>query len=178
MLTEFKKTICLTAILMLAYCHGYSQPKSVGVTFAVTGFSLSYEHSLDNDSFIDVGFKAKMDEVFSGRGKYPGGSTYVLWNMIFAEKETATGNKIRFFAGPGATAGYCADFKRPPGPVFGLSGSLGMECMFDRNVQLSLSINPILGAHISVFDDHLSMKLYRSGLIYSLIPEIGIKYMF
>lgn len=82
------------------------------------------------------------------------------------------------FAGPGISLGMADELKKGRGYFIGLKGRAGAECSFDRQVSISICINPVLGSHLTLEDDHLEMKLYRYGLLDAVMPEIGIKYMF
>jgi hypothetical protein len=98
--------------------------------------------------------------------------------MVFAEKTSQYGNRISFFAGPGIMAGYVTDFKNTPGAAFGLKGRIGVECRFKRSVSLSASLSPTIGCHITSSGENIKMLLYKSGLLQTVIPEIGLKYAF
>ena len=156
-----------------------AQPKSAGATFSFTGLGVSYEHDFSEyDSFLDITLKSEHPEYLLGRSSYPGISAGIGWNIIIREWKSTEGNTLRFFAGPGAVAGYAADRKVIDGVFFGVKGRVGGECEFTRNILISISISPIIGAHIIMQQGDFSMKYYKNGLIYSLVPEIGIKYCF
>lgn len=116
--------------------------------------------------------------MFAGENTYPGISASMTWNIIFKEWQSSEGNQIRLFAGPGAMLGYASDNNEPEGLIIGLKGKIGGECIYGRNVSISLGFSPIIGSHIVNYPDHYSMKTYKNGLYYSVIPEIGIKYRF
>lgn len=156
-----------------------AQPKSFGATFSFTGFALSYEHQLsDMGSFIETSLKAEMSEVFLYRTGTPGISGSVTWNFPLKEWKSNEGNMMTLIAGPGLAVGYSNDYKLPHGAFFGLKGKIGIECNFARNVVISACFSPVIGSHILFYRDHLTMRHYRNGLIYSLVPDIGIKYRF
>ena len=156
-----------------------AQPKSVGVSFSYTGISLSYEmNSHKSNSFIDLELKAENSEFYAGRSKFPGISASASLNYYLKQWCSDDGTSVNLFAGPGLIAGYCPDYKTLSGVIFGLKGKLGTECIFNRNVLVSVAIAPILGTHLLLKDDAVQMKYYRNGLQYALIPEIGIKYRF
>ena len=102
----------------------------------------------------------------------------VVWNILIRQWTSSEGNALRFFAGPGVAAGYTTEYKSVDGIFFGLKGRMGCECEFKRNMLISMSISPIIGSHVTMPQGDLSMKYYKNGLIYSLVPEIGIKYRF
>ena len=178
----FKNNSIKAILAGMAVCLvtlAYSQPKSAGATFSYTGLGLCYEHDFsEHDSFMEIQLKTELPEYLEGRKGYPGISASVVWNIIIKEWKSSEGNTLRFFAGPGAIAGYGADFKKPDGVFYGLKGRVGGECLFSRNVQISVSLSPIVGSHIHRHGEHFSMKHYRNGVIYGLVPEIGIKYSF
>ena len=64
------------------------------------------------------------------------------------------------------------------GYFFGLKGRIGAECGFNRNISLSVTLNPVFGSHLILMEEHIEMKYYKNGLINTILPEIGIKYTF
>lgn len=180
----FKKArsgICLAALtaLLLSSVSMRAQSKSIGGSFSFTGISFSYEHRLPKDnSFIAVELKAENNEMEFGRSNHPGVSASATWNVVIKEWMSSENNAISLFAGPGAIIGYGADFKTADGAFFGLKGRVGIECSFSRNVIISACMTPILGSHITISNDSMRMTYYKNGLLYALVPEIGVKYRF
>lgn len=170
----------VTATFLMAMSHNlYAQPKSVGATFSFSGFSLSYEHALNrNSSFVEASLKAETAEIFLYRASIPGISGSVTWNIPLKEWDSADGNRLTFFAGPGLVAGYGQDYKMPAGVFFGLKGRVGVECDFSRNVIISAFLSPVLGSYVEFYRDHLIMRMYRNGILCALSPEVGVKYRF
>lgn len=171
----------LSSILLLSVLwpgDSSAQPKSISSIWSLNGIGLGYEHFMDENSFIQADLRAELTEVFINRKGKAGATASFTWNLVFARKESPNGNTIRYFAGPGAIAGVADDIKAPYGGIFGIKGRLGMECSFERNITLSLCTAPIIGMHTSRKNDVVNMRLYRNGLIYGILPEIGIKYTF
>lgn len=175
---ENRKILMFIAFSLIAISGLSAQPKSAGVSFSLGGISASYEHVIDSESFVDIGLKAECTDMFFGNSTFPGITASVTWNMVFATKESCNGNEIRFFAGPGMTFGAGHDLLRLPGVIIGLKGRIGAECEFDRNMTISVSLNPVIGTHIQKFEDYIDMRCYRSGLISTFLPEVGIKHRF
>ena len=172
-----RKACAVISVALLTASVSYAQPKAAGATFSFKGISLSYEHCM-NDSFLEASLKAETAETFLYRSECPGISGSLTWNFRIREWISSEGNTITVFAGPGLIAGYGPDFKRQSGLFYGLKGRAGIECDFERNVVISLAVSPIIGSHIVFHTDHISMNPYLNGLIYSVLPEIGIKYRF
>ena len=169
----------MVSALIVSYTALNAQPKSVGATFSFTGIAFSYEHELNGKgSFIEASVKAETSEVFLYRTNLPGVSGSITWNFPIKEWQSDEGNKLTFFAGPGLTAGCGKDYNLPHGVFFGMKGRIGVECNFARNVVISASFSPVIGSHIVFYSDHLTMRSYKNGLIYSVIPDFGIKYRF
>lgn len=171
----------LTMILAVAFSLQLSsaQPKSIGATFSFTGLGLSYEHSMkDSDSFIEVSFKVETSEYYLYRSDFPGVSGSITCNFPIHTWKMEEGGEIIFFAGPGAACGFCNDFRQPSGFCFGLKGRAGFEWNFIRNITVSAFISPLIAYHIEPDKGNLMMKTYLNGLIYGLVPEVGIKYRF
>lgn len=169
----------LLSVCLLSAAEVNAQPKAASSIWSLAGLGAGYEHYLDSTSFIQIDFKAEMGELFMNREWEAGGTVSFSWNMIFASIISSYGNTVNFYAGPGAILGWTDDRKSPSGGLFGLRGRIGVECIFDRNVSISASISPILAMHLSVNEDkEFNMRVFRNGLTYGMIPEIGIKYCF
>lgn len=169
----------VTAGSFMALPSAHAQPKALGASFSFACSGIVYEHyQKSSSSFLEIALKAQTSEMFAGRSQYPGISSSLTWNIVLKEWLSSEGNPIRIFAGPGVIVGYGKDFEETNGLIFGLKGRVGAECSFTRNALISLSLSPILGSHVISYPDHNSMKYYKNGLMYSLIPEISIKYRF
>ena len=175
---EYQKLLLLTAFYITFTGVVSAQSKDVGMEFSISGISVSYEYYVDSESFIDINLKAECADVFFGRSDFPGASASITWNIIFAESKSCNGNDIRMFAGPGLMMGWGNDLMRPAGLIVGLKGRVGAECEFNRNVTISVSLSPVIGTHMMIFEDYVEMRYYRSGLIASVLPIIGVKYIF
>ncbi len=156
----------------------HAQKRSVGTSFSYAGTGLVYEHVIDGNSFTEIQLRMETSTLFSNALRNAGVSASFSWNMVFADIQARDGNRIDFFAGPGAMIGLAEDIKSRTGLVFGLKGRIGGECTFNRNVRVSLCLSPVIGVHLGVRDGMLNMLLYKNGLLYGIMPEIGIKYAF
>jgi hypothetical protein len=174
------KIIAATLMLVLSQCFSYAQPKSLGASFSLSGIALSYEHTLsDRESFVEISAKSEISGILTSEHVDTGLSGSVTWNVPIKKWKSLNGNRISFFAGPGVICGYGMDIKTSYGPFFGLKGRVGLECAFDRKVVISAAMSPAIGAHMEIRQDkHVTMKFYKKGLIYGVLPEIGIKYRF
>ncbi len=170
--------ICIISICTLFLDIIQAQPKSFGPTFSYAGVGIVYEHDIDDRSFAEIQIRMETSSMYTKRENGAGASASFTWNMVFAEMEARDGNIINFFAGPGVMAGLTGDIMNRRGLMLGLKGRIGGECSFRRNVTVSLSISPVIGLHLGVREGMLSMLLYRTGLLYSIMPEVGVKYAF
>ena len=173
------KFILSGVVLLSALLSSHAQPRTIGATFSFTGLSVAYEHSLkDRDTFLEFSLKSEQAEYYVRRFGDPGMSVSFTVNSILKQWKSSEGNTINFYAGPGLIAGYCSDYKTDIGSFFGLKGRIGFECCFERNATISISSSPVIGAHLLSNLEGFTMKYYKNGLIYSLVPEIGIRYRF
>ena len=178
MYATIHKTLVTLFVSILYIGISYAQPKSIGTAYSFSGICVSYEHSAKGDSFIEAEIKAELSEVFVNRTDTPGASASFTWNYIFRKWTSAEGNTVHMYAGPGITAGICNDFKKPSGIFIGLKGRIGTECSFNSsNIIISACLSPVIGTHMTLDDVH-EMRYYRNGLLSSIMPEIGIRYMF
>ena len=170
------RTAALVSAIVISHA-AQGQPKAVGANFSFTGIGITYEHFLE-DKFIEVSLKSETSEMFLYRSEVPGVSASATWNFTLKEWLSSNGNRMSLYAGTGIIGGYGCDFNSTDGIFCGLKGRAGIECSFSRNIILSASISPVIGAHLKYDALYLTMKPYWNGLIYSLLPEIGIKYGF
>lgn len=172
----------LIAVLAIfsSVSHSYAQEQKncIGTSWSMAAIGVTYERQVDDNTFAIISLQSEMSETFVGRTDYPGLSASFTWNHIFARKESANGNELRFFAGPGLGVGKSHDYKSESGHYFGLKGRIGVQCLFDRRINISVCLAPIIGMHISSKTEHLVMKVYRNGIIQAVMPEIGITYRF
>ena len=105
-------------------------------------------------------------------------SAAFTWNHIFAQAESRDGTPVKFFSGPGIAAGASKDFNGPRGLFIGLKGRVGAKFIYRRNVNISLSLSPILGIQLAKVDENFVTRTYRNGLLQTVVPEIGISYRF
>lgn len=175
---RLKKLIFTCIAVCTAMISGYAQPKSTGLTFSLSGIGIIYEHTINEECFINADIKAEMGETFLMRQEYPGISASFSCNFIMKEWVSRGGETICAFAGPGISFGLSHDLDSEFGYSVGLKGRVGIECCFERDIAISVTLNPIIGSHLSLEDGIVNMKYYRNGLINAILPEIGIKYIF
>lgn len=173
-----KRYLIVCLAVFVALFQASAQPKAMGATFSLSGFSAMYEHSFGEDCFVDADLKAEMGEVFRNVTDIPGISASFSCNFIYSKWKSGNGNAVYAFAGPGISVGIASDLHKDRGYFFGIKGRVGVECQFDRRVAISASLNPILGSHLIIRDEYLEMAYYRNGLLNAILPEIGIKYTF
>lgn len=178
MKTNNLKPLLITALSLMMIGECLAQPKSIGTVYSVSGIRLSYEQYIDSESFIDLSLKAECGDMFFGMGIWPGLTAAFTWNMYFSRFDSRNGNEIRLFAGPGLNLGWTNDLLRPMGMTFGLKGSLGVECEFDRKITISACLSPVIGTHLVFHEDFIDMRYYRMGLMGLIMPEAGIRYTF
>ena len=156
----------------------YAQPRAVGGIFSFSGIGIIYEHDMNDSCFIEVDIKAETGEYFMNRAETPGISVSFTSDFILKKWKSCNDNTVSIFAGPGVSVGKSNDFHKDNGYFFGLKGRAGIECLFDRNVAVSMSLNPVIGSHIVFMGDHAVMKYYKNGLMNLIMPEIGIRHTF
>lgn len=165
------------AALFLDEIH--AQSRSIGATFSIAGTGLEFVQTIDSRHSAQYQMRMETANMFlSTRGK-AGISASAFWNTVISQIQSRNNNTIQFYAGPGICIGYSGDRKNhPTGMILGLKGRIGAECCFERGVTVSMSISPMLGGHFSRKDSMVNMRLYRLGLLYGIMPEVGIRHNF
>lgn len=170
--------LCVLIITTLFPGEAFAQARSFGATFSYAGTGVEYVHSESERHFTRYQLRLETSSLFwTDRGR-PGISVSAFWNTVFATYESRNGNKVRFYAGPGISAGFSEDLMGPPGMFIGLKGDIGAECYFSRGIAISLSLSPMFGGHFRRMDGMTHMRIYRAGLCYGFMPEAGIRYIF
>ncbi len=169
--------ICII-LCTLFLSEAHAQRKSVGSSFSYSGIGIVYEQTIDSNSFAELQLKMETTNLYEDRELGAGMSASLSWNMVFADIGTRDGSNVTFYAGPGLALGITGDIDRKSGFMFGLKGKLGAECTFNRNVTLSICLAPVVGLHLGTLNGEWNMVLYRTGLLYAIMPEIGVKYAF
>lgn len=174
-----KRFMTILVAIFMTMISGYAQNKAIGTTFSFSGIGIMYEHLISDECFITADIRTELGEVFMERTDTPGLSASVIANFIITSWKSSNGNDLILYAGPGMTVGSANDFHISRGYFFGLKGRVGIECLFkSKNISISASLCPIIGSHMVISDDSIRMRQYVNGIINSIMPEIGVKYMF
>lgn len=155
-----------------------AQSRSVGLTVSYAGTGIDFSFEIDDENFAEFQLRMETTEMFAYRSPYPGISASAVWNVVFSSSVSRNGNPIRFYAGPGISAGFSGDIASPPGMFFGLKGRIGGECSFARGVSISMNLSPMVGGLFNIKDSMVNMRLFKVGLLYGVMPEISVRYKF
>ena len=171
--------ILATVVTLCASQPAVAQPKSVGASFSYTGLNFIYEHNLrDRNVYLEGSLKIETASTFFGTSNCPGISPSVILNNVVKSWQSSEGNTIRLVAGTGASLGINPERRDMGGVNFGLRGRVAVECVYIRKAEITFSVSPLLGFRLDRDYERYVMKFFSTGLLYSLIPEIGIKYRF
>lgn len=175
---SWKSVIVMLFMVIAFQATAYAQKNTLGTSWSFSGIGLTYERNVSEEAFAQISVQTEMAETFLGKVLHPGISAAFTWNLIFAQLESRNGIPLRFYAGPGIAAGINHDMKTSPGLFFGLKGRVGMQCIYDRKINISVSLAPVLGLHVSEDEENVTTRAYRNGLMQILMPEFGISYRF
>ena len=165
---------------MLAWCCvAAARDRKTGLNLSYNELSATFSLPMAATEELRLSLNLDMTGVVSGKCLYPGLSADVAYLYVFGEKVFESGERMEFFAGPGANVGYVRNLNMRYGVMASLTGNVGFEYVFTVPVSLSLTLEPSLGLHFgSDADGNISMDFYKAGLLYSLCPHVGIKYLF
>lgn len=169
----------VTLLMTFTAAESSAQENVIGTTWSFSGIGITYERHIDEGTFASVAVKSEMTDAFLGRRDRVGMSASFTWNLVFASVRSRNDLEVKFYAGPGAAVGYNSDMRSQYGMFFGLKGSAGARCSFDRNIDLAVGIAPVLGLHRYVGPDgNAILKYYTTGILQTIMPEIVIAYRF
>lgn len=156
-----------------------SMMKAAGAEFAFTGIGISLQkYTLSRSAFHDISIAVDLQDVLTGQSRRPGVRLDYVMDYVLCTTHTDSFT-LRWYAGPGFTAGYVRDIRKGFGIMAGICGNAGAEFSFNVPVCISISFTPCLATHISYGSGIPNLDLYRSGiLLQSLSPELGIRYEF
>ena len=152
--------------------------RAVGMLFSFSEFSASYQTLRREDELLRLSLNLDMAGVIPGDTGIPGVSAGFTYLYVFARKHYPSGESLMFYAGPGACAGYVRSSGGSYGFMAALSGCVGLEYLFCVPVSISLTLEPRLGIHARQSGNDMSAGFYMGGLVSSLYPHIGLKYLF
>lgn len=178
MKTFYAKILSVTLLTVISSGYTDAQSRSVGLSSSFSGFALCYEQAVEDDTFLEVSLKAETGEMLQDRALFPGCSASFSWNMTLRSWQSRNNESLDFFVGTGATVGWLEDYRKDMGITVGLKGRAGIRCSFSRNIEISACLSPVIGAHVIVHEDSMTMDFYRYGLLKLIMPEIGIRYCF
>lgn len=160
-----KKSLVLTAILVVVSMVAYAQPRAIGANVGY-GVDFSYQHGFGESNMLDVCVNVPF---FNGIG---GSVTYDWIDPFGATVPWNNKGEWHWYMGVGGGAGIYG-FKNPAAYV-GAVGHFGIEYDFWFPFQLSLDWRPNVGWNFGGGD-------YSSGFnvhgLYSGI-SLGIRYKF
>ena len=167
--------IAATFIFMLAVWESDAQTKSMGTFFAPDRTGFSHQRFLHDGTFWNIDLAVDYGACVLRQGDRPGGRLSLGYNFIVWEKDHPEGHS-RIYAGPGVSVGYVTDKDSGYGGMAGISGNAGYEYDFDFPITVSVSLSPMLGIHIHNTDRGLQLNTYINSLLWSLSPQLGIRY--
>lgn len=179
MICRFHPTLVVFAALLLLHFGASAQNRSVGIGLAYNEFSAVLQLPADERQQIRVSANLDMTGVISGDVLYPGFSADFVYLFEFFSIDSRPGEKIVFIAGPGVNAGYVRNHSGEYGLMASMMGCIGFEYHFNVPFSISLTLEPDLGMHINrTRFGETRMDFYKAGLVSSLYPHVGIKYLF
>ena len=122
---------------------------------------------------------ADLDGVMTGTRDIPGAKGEYILSYILKSAVSSKGYSYRITAGPGLMGGYVVDRGKEYGPVFGICGSLGLDLLLEKNVNVSFGITTELGGHLDYRNRYNStLTFYKNGIVNTIYPSVSVKYRF
>ncbi len=168
-------TIAAAFMILVMTSEADAQTKSLGVFFAPDRSGFSHQRFLRDNTFWNIDVAVDYGGCVLGQDVLPGARVSLGYNFIVWEKDHGEG-RSRIYSGPGISIGYVPDKDLLYGGMAGLSGNVGYEYDFRFPVTISLSLSPTVGIHLHNTDSGLQLGTYINGLLWSLAPQLGIRY--
>ena len=192
-----KKAGIIFISLILSAAGLSAQPRAFGVRTGITGFDMSYQHTIGKKNFVQTDLS--LDFGYAGSGE-PGFKATALYNFIVARPAWTQKGSWAMYTGPGISLGYVQDrvvykegnFRYHPldyGFMLSIAVQAGLEYTFDFPLQLAADLRPYFGMHVNdgvtrrvdAITDRVEFKsktsFYNNGW-FGFIPSISIRYRF
>lgn len=168
--------LCLCPAASAQRERSAGHPKSVGASFSIFGSGPAYQHWASENTFHEVSVQVDYISNILDRERSAGVTASYLYAFDIVSGSLPSGD-VAFHLAPGVTAGYVQDYQRFHGLMGGLVMDAGFEFRSRRGVTVSAGVTPTLAAHISrenPQDEYPQMKLWKYGLMRSLLPHVGV----
>ncbi len=192
-----KKAGIILISLILSAAGLAAQPRAFGVRTGITGFDLSYEHTIGKKNFVQTDLS--LDFGYAGSGE-AGFKATALYNFTVARPAWTQKGSWAMYTGPGISLGYVQDrvvykegnFRYHPndyGFMLSFAVQFGLEYTFWFPLQIAMDIRPYFGMHVNdgvsrrvdAITDQVVFKSktgwYNNGW-FGFIPSISVRYRF
>ena len=192
------KRISALIVLLVAGCTALSaQPRALGGRIGMTGFDVSYLHTVGKKNFIETDLS--LDFGYGGSGA-PGFKATGIYNFVVARPAWTDKGSWALYTGPGLSLGYVQDkvvyksgnLRYHPndyGFMLSLAVQAGLEYTFWFPLQIAVDLRPQFGLHINDgissridhFTDRIDYKgkagYYNNGW-FGFVPTLSVRYRF
>ena len=192
-----KKITTFIVIFLVCSIAANAQPRALGARIGMTGFDVTYQHTLGKKNFV----QADMSLDFGyGGSSAPGFKATAIYNFVVARPAWTDKGTWALYTGPGLSLGYVQDrvvykegnFRYHPndyGFMLSIAVQAGLEYTFDFPLQLAADLRPYFGMHVNdgvsrrvdAITDQVVFKSktgwYNNGW-FGFIPSVSVRYRF
>lgn len=174
------KVLTLVLVLLPAGHSARAQGFALGTFHSFKGLGLSAEiPSSKPKEYNSFSLFADLARVYTGDSPSPGVKFNMSHNIRIVDFKPRTADRISLFSGAGFSAGWVRDSgKDCYGLTGALSGTIGARAAFSCNIVLSLGITLETGILLYKDNGHIKSTLYRDGIYQTVLPHLGIYYLF
>lgn len=192
-----KKITTFIVIFLVCSIAANAQPRALGARIGMTGFDVSYQHTLGKKNFV----QADMSLDFGyGGSSAPGFKATAIYNFVVARPAWTDKGTWALYTGPGLSLGYVQDrvvyregsFRYHPldyGFMLSFAVQAGLEYTFWFPLQISVDLRPYFGMHVN---DGVTRRVdattdrviwtgktgyYNNGW-FGFVPTISFRYRF
>lgn len=185
--------IIIMGFITIASAQG---PRSAGLRIGGTGLDAVYQHSMNENQFIEGNLG--MDFGYDASGN-AGFKATAIYNFIWARPAWTDKGKWAIYAGPGVSIGMVDDlvpykilgetqYFNDNGFMLSVTGQVGLEYTFDFPLQLSIDLRPFIGLHVNdgkfripATNENVNFEskinFYGNGPL-TFIPSLSVRYRF
>ena len=166
----------LVAIPVLS--HGQSH--AIGLDFSPKAVGLSFTFaSKDVAAFGVLSVSADLQGLLDSSAQLPGVSLRFSRERWISWWEVAPDTRLGLYAGVGIMGGYLRDLDNIYGWTLALSGNTGTDMEFlDRRLSIGMEFSIDFGLDARPGAKGGTVRLYRAGIVRSLMPGIKLMWRF
>ncbi|MDO5442661.1 MAG: hypothetical protein Q4G10_03225 [Bacteroidia bacterium] len=168
-------------LLQMLFSTALAQERNsftIGTFHSPKGFGACAEFPIDSASFNAFTVIADMHGVLTGEHPRPGVKMTYTRDIVIKHFDK-DGYTVDMYAGPGLTAGYARDIKKPYSIIGGLACVAGSRFSFSTKLIVNIEVCADIALDLTrnPRNGNINLSIYKSGIYHTIFPQLRIQYV-